>query len=212
MFTCSARDYVRIQGLSLQCLHKPGLLTVHTGQVKGDGDPTCFTRSEDTGVPALQEWCHKLTVSSRSRAARNFFTHLATFAKNVRVYLQGIGEVTEADRYAMKEKWESDMLDDDDDDDDGYNMYGASSDDLGMVPEFRGLMSMKQTKVDQNGEAAGITPRLIRVRVRRLSVGHDRLNIVHRRSSMWSSKIALTSCRNASRMVSRRDAVLAHRT
>ncbi|TFK83640.1 hypothetical protein K466DRAFT_528541 [Polyporus arcularius HHB13444] len=140
VFTCSARDYVRIKG-----------------QVKGDGDPTCFTKVDDTGVPALQEWCHQLTISSRSRAARNFLTHLNTFAKNVRVFLQGVGEVTEADRLAMKDQWESYAPDEDD-------RFGIASSD-GAWPEYEDygqekLYTMPQTKVGPDGEPIGVAPRL----------------------------------------------------
>ncbi|KAH9943050.1 uncharacterized protein BXZ73DRAFT_40115 [Epithele typhae] len=155
VFTCSARDYVRMKG-----------------QVKGDGDPTCFTSTKDTGIPALQEWCHQLTISSRSRAARNFLTHLSTFSKNVRAFLQGIGEVTEADRLTMKTKWESKMAGMDpfydqfdpyydsaeEDDDDGMDDFMNLP--PGLQPQF--FYKMKQTKVGPDGEPVGITPRLIR--------------------------------------------------
>lgn len=133
---------------------------LHVGQVKGDGDPTCFTKVDDTGIPALQEWCHKLTVSSRSRAARNFLTHLNTFAKNVRVFLQGIGEVTEADRLAMRDQWESFAPDEDD-------RFGiASSDgpwsDYGDLEHDR-LYTLPQTKIGPDGEPTGVAPRLRKV-------------------------------------------------
>ncbi|PIL36747.1 hypothetical protein GSI_00436 [Ganoderma sinense ZZ0214-1] len=145
VFTCSARDYVRIKG-----------------QVKGDGDPTCFTKVDDTGVPALQQWCHHLTVSSRSRAARAFLTHLTTFAKTVRVFLQGIGEVTEADRFAMKDQWESDMLDPEEDDPYYSGLMASSDDDYRHLLADMNLYTMKQTKVDRNGEPIGVTPRLVK--------------------------------------------------
>ncbi len=134
------------------------------GQVKGDGDPTCFTKTDDTGVPALQQWCHQLTVSSRSRAARTFLSHLTTFAKTVRVFLEGIGEVTETDRLAMRDQWESDMLDPEEDDP-YYSGMMASSDDYRHLMDEMNLYTIKQTKVDRNGEPIGVTPRLIKVRL-----------------------------------------------
>ncbi|KAI0773956.1 hypothetical protein C8Q74DRAFT_798482 [Fomes fomentarius] len=145
VFTCSARDYVRIKG-----------------QVKGDGDPTCFTKVDDTGIPALQEWCHKLTISSRSRAARNFLSHLTTFAKNVRVFLHGVGDVTEEDRLAMKEQWESDMAQEPD----VYPDYASSDSgymdaDDDVDDPFAGLHTIKQTKLGPDGKPAGVTPRLL---------------------------------------------------
>lgn len=64
----SSRDYVRI-----------------TGQVKGDGDPSCFSNVEDTGIPSLK-----------------------TLANSVQVYVNGInGDVTVADRESLHKKWES---------------------------------------------------------------------------------------------------------
>ncbi|OSC99144.1 hypothetical protein PYCCODRAFT_1446932 [Trametes coccinea BRFM310] len=161
VFTVSARDYIRI-----------------TGQVKGDGDPTCFSKVEDTGVPELQQWCHHLTVASRSRAAHNFLKQLSTFSRNVLGFLEGIGEVTEADRTAMREKWESSMGDVSyADDDDAYDrpFLGGfpSSDPFDQLtlddliihgPGARtGLYSLnKQTKVDKYGEAVGVAPRLVK--------------------------------------------------
>ncbi|THG94658.1 hypothetical protein EW026_g6853 [Hermanssonia centrifuga] len=159
VFTCSSRDYVRLKG-----------------QVKGDGDPACFTKFEDTGIPELQKWCHQLTVSSRERAARNFMTHLKTFATSVKGYVQGIGDVTVADRDALREKWESILPDDDDDDEaDPFGGFGggwASSDDPFDLPGLAELanplgnalytMQNKAPKVDRFGELVGITPRLVK--------------------------------------------------
>lgn len=159
VFTCSARDYVRIKG-----------------QVKGDGDPTCFTKPEDTGIPELQEWCHHLTVSSRERAARAFLTHLKAFATQVKSYVQGIGDVTAADREALREKWESN-IGDEDDDDMGMGFYGSSmwddpysdEDDYSINglarlanPGMGGLYQMRKNppKVDRYGNLVGIVPRL----------------------------------------------------
>lgn len=145
--------------------------------MKGDGDPSCFTKVEDTGVPELQKWCHTLTVSSRERAARNFLVHLKTFANSIKSYVSDNGDVTAADRLALREKFESTQEDDEDDNMDGM-LYGggwASSDDLmdGLDPyALAGLphanlyaMNKPAPKVDARGEAVGITPRLTRVRV-----------------------------------------------
>jgi len=103
------------------------------GQVKGDGEPTCFSNAKDTGIPDLQQWCHQLTVSSRERAARNFLAHLKTFTTSVQSYVQGIGDVTAVDREALREKWESGNLDkgyenNDGRSDDGYGAWANSDD------------------------------------------------------------------------------------
>ena len=77
------------------------------GQVKGDGEPTCFTNPEDTGIPALRQWCHQLTVASRERSARNLFTQLKIFVTSVESYIHGMTDVTAADREYLRQKWES---------------------------------------------------------------------------------------------------------
>lgn len=167
VFTCSSRDYVRI-----------------TGQVKGDGDPSCFSNLEDTGIPSLREWCHKLTISSRSRAAKQFHTHLRTFANSVRVYVDGIGDVTIADRESLREKWESTpqggegMYDDEDEDEDMPHWHDSPEPmSVHLFQPYRGTMSralmdaklfsmnnQSSLKVDARGEPIGVTPRLVKVR------------------------------------------------
>ncbi|KAJ7904438.1 hypothetical protein B0H14DRAFT_3079313 [Mycena olivaceomarginata] len=83
VFTVSSRDYVRIKQ-----------------QVKGDGEPICFSNVRDTGIPELQAWCHQLTKSSRERAAKTFMKQLGAFASDIRQYVAGIGQ-------SLREKWES---------------------------------------------------------------------------------------------------------
>lgn len=182
-----------------------GIDTSLTGQVKGDGDPSCFCRVEDTGIPELQKWCHTLTVASRERAARNFLIHLKTFSNSVKSYVEGIGDVTVTDREAMRAKWESMQEDGDEDEDDMDAMlYGggwASSDPLdGMdaldpyalagLPRAN-LYSMQRPaapKVDARGEPVGITPRLVKVRSNAHSVTlADIVDFVRRISSRSSA-------------------------
>ncbi|KAF9055172.1 hypothetical protein BDZ89DRAFT_1055778 [Hymenopellis radicata] len=148
VFTCSSRDYVRL-----------------TGQVSGDGDPTCFSNVEDTGIPALQEWCHTLTLSARERSVKAFFKHLETFSASVQAYVEGIRGVTPADREALREKWETaeDNVSEDDDED----PYGMQLDDDPFAAILGGrqsgllyTMKEKSPKVDASGQPVGITPRL----------------------------------------------------
>lgn len=92
------------------------------------------------------------------------------------MYVDGIGDVTAADRETLREKWESDPADDDEDDpDDPMAAFGsgwASSDDGFDMPSLgafadplAGLYTMnnKEPKVDKFGEPVGITHRLCRV-------------------------------------------------
>ncbi|KAK0468295.1 uncharacterized protein EV420DRAFT_1473993 [Desarmillaria tabescens] len=142
VFTCSSRDYVRL-----------------TKQVEGDGGPTCFSNVDDTGIPALQKWCHALTLSSRERSARNFLAHLQTFSVSIQTYVNGISGVTATDREALRSKWQSTEVDLDQDD-----RFQLDDDDPYAAILGGGLYSMKETapKVDAYGEAVGITPRLVK--------------------------------------------------
>jgi hypothetical protein len=78
-----------------------------TGQVKGDGQPSCFSDVEDTGIPGLQNWCHNLSIDAREQSAHNLLDCLRTFAKSIQTYVEGIGDVTNADRETLRRQWES---------------------------------------------------------------------------------------------------------
>ena len=80
---------------------------IAAGQVKGDGEPTCFSNAKDTGIPELQQWCRQLTLSPRERAARNFLAHLTTFLTSVQSHVRGIEDVAAVDREALRTKWEA---------------------------------------------------------------------------------------------------------
>ncbi|KAF7313741.1 hypothetical protein HMN09_00531200 [Mycena chlorophos] len=142
VFCCSSRDYVRI-----------------TKQVKGDGDPSCFTNVNDTGIPEVQKWVKTLTVSSREHAARTFLTQLKTFAADVRSFAAENISVTPAERDALREKWESGVpqqpeVDDDEDDPFAAVLGGYSGPKLHTMPEI-------VPKLDKLGKPIGITPRLV---------------------------------------------------
>ncbi|KAF9006452.1 hypothetical protein BDQ17DRAFT_284172 [Cyathus striatus] len=146
VFTCSSRDYIRLKG-----------------QVKGDGEPNCFSNIQDTGIPDLQKWCHQLTISSRERAARNFLTNLKTFANSIQCYVQGIGDVTVADRESLRSRWASELDNDQINDD---NQYGVAFNDpfqeilerIGGGAELYALQ--EDPKLDAEGNPVGVTPRL----------------------------------------------------
>ena len=163
------------------------LIIFTSRQVKGDGEASCFSNIEDTSVPALQKWCHQLTISSRERAARNFLSHLKTFANSVRAYVQGIGDVTTADRTLLRERWESSPQDEDQMDPGFGEGWDGSSDPFDF-PGFAHLaggpadslysLNKAAPKVDRYGEPVGVTPLL--TKVRRCSVR------IHRSLNSWT--------------------------
>ncbi|KAF5370055.1 hypothetical protein D9758_001123 [Tetrapyrgos nigripes] len=158
VFTCSSRDYVRL-----------------TGQVKGDGSPTCFSDKESTGIPELQKWCHTLTFSSRARSANMFYTHLKAFANSIKTYVNGIGDVTAIDREELKQKWESNLAQDGSLlQDDGYDNGRWGKMDYGDNP-FAAILSESDLyameedeedepprRRDEHGHLTGVAPRLAR--------------------------------------------------
>lgn len=165
-------------------------LTAPFRQVRGDGDPVCFDKVEDTGIPEIQNWCRELTVSSRDRSARLFLAGTKSFATGVRQFLKGGEGVTPADRAMLRDKFEtvfpaedlagglSDEEDeemmgyDSDDSEDPYgNMmyddYGGfiSSRAMGGIPGMAKKKKEKESKMkrDKDGNLIGITAQLATV-------------------------------------------------
>ncbi|KAG2047441.1 hypothetical protein BDR06DRAFT_985189 [Suillus hirtellus] len=130
VFTCSSRDYVRI-----------------TGRIERDGDPSCFSNIADTGVPALQQWCHRLAIGNQHRAAKQYHLQLKIFANSVRAYTDGTSDATVADSKALREKWESV------EGGQGPALYDGLKSAMNNTPRI---------KMDPYGEPTGITPRLVK--------------------------------------------------
>jgi hypothetical protein len=122
---------------------------------------------KDTGVPELQRRRHSLTVRSRKRAAHNFLNHLKTFATSVQNYVQGIGDVTEADREELRRKWESYATGAHDDQDaspfPAYLLVDDEDDDDDDDDEVSHIRDRVVT-VDEHGELIGVMSRLAKVR------------------------------------------------
>ncbi|RXW20524.1 hypothetical protein EST38_g5345 [Candolleomyces aberdarensis] len=108
VFPCATRDYLRLKGM-LYCLALQDRFVMITliGQVTGDGEASCFTKVEDTGIPELQQWCHSLTSIARERASKRFLFRLYMFAQQIQTYTQHIGNTTAANRTALRKKWET---------------------------------------------------------------------------------------------------------
>lgn len=127
----------------------------------------------DTGIPALQKWCHQLTIASRERSARTFLTHIKTFAQSVQSYVQGIGDVTAIDRASLRQKWESRGFDDPP----RSNANAVFDDPLQAILAGLGgglgaglyTLNEPEPKMEADGQLIGITPRLCKVSHRSLS-------------------------------------------
>ncbi|KZT43419.1 hypothetical protein SISSUDRAFT_693111 [Sistotremastrum suecicum HHB10207 ss-3] len=147
VFTCSSRDYIRL-----------------TKQVKGDGEPTCFLDKPDTGVPALQAWCHDLTITSRERAARNFMSRFKVFIEGISSYLQDVEGVNLGDRMALRDLWQS-YPDDDESvivDQSGERLYRMASEEE-WFQDIDAMLGGQKPKTKPDGKATGIALRLEQV-------------------------------------------------
>lgn len=170
--------------------------------MKGDGDPTCFSNVADTEIPALQDWCHQLTKSSRERSARLFLSHIKSFCLSVKSYVEGIGNVTEADRQHLREKYESQNPTDQlvfDEDDPMGSLLNELGEGIGA-----GLFAIDQKpKLDAQGRIAGVTPRLCTVREHGISSAGVLTSSC--RNFQKSSKVALQLCNKTSKTDWRRN-------
>jgi hypothetical protein len=101
--------------------------------------------------------------------------HLKTFATSVQSYVQGIGDVTAADRETLREKWESSNLrnGDDGESENGWGMADLGGDPFdailgglggGLGAELYAL-NKPAPKVDPYGQPVGVTPRLALVSI-----------------------------------------------
>ncbi|KAF5315698.1 hypothetical protein D9611_005009 [Ephemerocybe angulata] len=90
VFTCSSRDYLRL-----------------TGQVKGDGEPQCFLREEDTGIPELQAWCRELTREARHAAAQASLRALRALAIEMNSWIESNGKLAAVNRETLRRRWKS---------------------------------------------------------------------------------------------------------
>ncbi|KAF7975844.1 hypothetical protein HWV62_8413 [Athelia sp. TMB] len=91
VFPCSAREYSLLKG-----------------QTINGGKTTCFSKIEDTNIPALQRHCLSLPIPSRNLAVENLLIGLKTFAEGVHTALtEGDDGGLAADRAKLRGLWES---------------------------------------------------------------------------------------------------------
>jgi len=83
------------------------VITFDTGRVKGDGEASIFADPDDTGIPSLQQYCQKVSVSFRDDAADLFSNQLVSFLTEVEDYVELLDDVNQDDLSALRDKWES---------------------------------------------------------------------------------------------------------
>lgn len=107
VFTCSSRDYLRLKGLLFLATHLYMIQPRALGHAKGDGEPVCFSNAEDTGIPAVQSWCHQLTSDSRQRCATDLLRELETILATIKSYVGSRYNVSPAERTLLQRKWQT---------------------------------------------------------------------------------------------------------
>ncbi|KAI1792937.1 hypothetical protein LXA43DRAFT_1129135 [Ganoderma leucocontextum] len=91
VFTCSARDYMRIISKTPD----------------DDSGPLCFSDEEDTEIPALSRWISYLTIPAREQASYDLFVQLKSLLTSVSEFVEGTPGVTAEDRETLQTKWRS---------------------------------------------------------------------------------------------------------
>lgn len=81
---------------------------------KGDTRTTCFSHITFTGVPGLNNFCQELARNANEATARQLIILILIFCKSCIAHLQGLSDVTHADRETAEQKWRSTMMSDDD--------------------------------------------------------------------------------------------------
>lgn len=80
------RDYTEIANqLPVFCVSSRGYQKLK-GRLRKDGDPPVFENIEQTGIPALQAHCTKLTEKGRAMSARRFLTNLSQLCNSLSLW------------------------------------------------------------------------------------------------------------------------------
>lgn len=80
------RDYTEVANqLPVFCVSSRGYQKLR-GRLRKDGDPPVFQNIEQTGIPALQAHCEKLTEEGRTMTARRFLTNLSQLCNSLSLW------------------------------------------------------------------------------------------------------------------------------
>lgn len=80
------RDYSEVANqLPVFCVSSRGYQKLK-GRLRKDGDPPVFENVDQTGIPALQAHCTKLTEKGRAMSARRFLTNLSQLCNSLSLW------------------------------------------------------------------------------------------------------------------------------
>jgi len=84
--------------------------TSSTGGVRVDGNSTCFSNADETGIPNLRRYCHLLTASSHRKVAFRRLKDIKALAQVARSTISIVSEGAEKDQEKVRFKWESRLM------------------------------------------------------------------------------------------------------
>lgn len=97
------RDYTEVANkLPVFCVSSRGYQKLR-GRLRKDGDPPVFQNVDQTGIPALQAHCEKLTEEGRTVSGRRFLTNLSQLCNSLSLWSTSDGPVSHLSD-AQKEK------------------------------------------------------------------------------------------------------------
>lgn len=89
------RDYTEVANqLPVFCVSSRGYQKLR-GRLRKDGDPPVFENVEQTGIPALQKHCEKLTEKGRTMSASRFLTNLSQLCNSLSLWSTSDGTVNQ---------------------------------------------------------------------------------------------------------------------
>lgn len=84
------RDYEQVaNSLPVFCVSSRGYQKLQ-GRLKKDGDPSVFQNLDQTGMPALQTHCAKLTEKVRLASGRRFLTSVSQLCNSLQLWSSGV--------------------------------------------------------------------------------------------------------------------------
>lgn len=98
------RDYTEVANqLPVFCVSSRGYQKLK-GRLRKDGDPPVFQDVKQTGIPALQAHCEKITEEGRTVSARRFLTSLSQLCNSLSLWSTSDGTTSHMSKAQMDEE------------------------------------------------------------------------------------------------------------
>ena len=128
--------------------------------------PACFKKPDDTGIPALQDWCHDLTWEARQSTAESVMKSLQILLETFATYLRSMLDSYDLNRVVLRDRWQTqghDQLKERDDDVAQFSLAQGNDDETASLELIRPTLTMADVGVEE-GSRAGLSSQLKSVR------------------------------------------------